>query len=99
MPTYVTLLKWTEQGIRNVRDTANRAEQARQAAERLGGRMTTVLWTQGAYDVVAISEFPDDETATAFLLATGMQGNLRTETMRAYTAEEMQRILQKLPQG
>ena len=99
MPTYVSLIKWTEQGIRNVGETVNRAEQARQAVERMGGRLTTVLWTQGAYDIVAISEFPDDETVSAFALATGMQGNLRTETMRAYTAEDMQRILQKLPQG
>jgi uncharacterized protein with GYD domain len=56
------------------------------------------LWTQGAYDAVAIGEFPDDETAAAASLANAMRGNVRTETMRAFTAEEMQRVLQKLPQ-
>ena len=96
MPTYVSLIKWTEQGIRNAKESTNRAEQARQAAERLGGRMPTILWTQGAYDIVTISEFPDDETATAFLLGVGAQGNIRTETLRAFTADEMRRILQKV---
>jgi uncharacterized protein with GYD domain len=99
MPTYVTLMKWTEQGVKTARETVNRGEQARQAIEGMGGRLHTTLWVQGAYDVVAIAEWPDEDSAMAFLLATGMQGNLRTETMRAFTAEDMQRILQKLPQG
>ena len=58
-----------------------------------------LLWTQGAYDLVGIFEFPDDESYTAFALTIGMRGSTRTETMRAFNAEEMQRILQKLPQG
>ena len=97
MPTYVTLLKWTDQGIRSAKETVNRSEQAQRAAEQMGGRLTTIFWTQGAYDIVAISEFPDDETYTAFMLATGMQGNLRTETLRGFNADEMRRILEKLP--
>ncbi len=97
MPTYVSLAKWTDQGIRGARDTVDRVERSRQVIEQMGGHLTTILWTQGAYDIVTISEFPDDETATAFLLALGMQGNVRTETLRAFSAEEMQRILQKLP--
>src|SRR5215468_10117618 len=97
MPTYVVLVKWTEQGIRNVKDTVTRTEQARAAAEQSGGRLIGSWWTQGAYDIVAVFEFPDDETASAAALAVGMAGNARTQTMRAYTAEEMQRIIQKLP--
>jgi uncharacterized protein with GYD domain len=97
MPTYVSLIRWTDQGIKNAKSTVERAEQASAAAQRVGGRMTTVLWTQGSYDIVAISEFPDEESATAFLLGVGGQGNIRTETMRAYGAEEMKRILAKLP--
>jgi uncharacterized protein with GYD domain len=97
MPRYVTLVKWTDQGIRDVKETINRAEQAGAAAERMGGRMETLLWTQGAYDFVAIFEFPDDETYTAYALATGMRGNIRTESLRGFTAEEMRRVLDKLP--
>ena len=99
MPTYVTLSRWTDQGIRNARDTVTRLDQAKQRMDQMGARFVGFYYTQGAYDQVAIVEAPDDETATAFLLATGMQGNVRTETMRAFSPEEMQRILQKLPQG
>lgn len=97
MPTYVSLLKWTEQGIKNVKDTTRRAQDARDAVARMGGSLTTIYWTQGAYDAVAIAECQDEDAAMAFLLGTGMQGNVRTETMRAFSAEDMQRILQRLP--
>jgi uncharacterized protein with GYD domain len=98
MPTYISLMRWTEQGIKSAGETVNRAEQARAAVERMGGQLRDVYWTQGAYDIVAVADWPDEEAATAFLLATGMQGNLRSETLRAFSAEEMRRILQKLPQ-
>ncbi len=61
--------------------------------------MTTLYWTQGSYDLISITEFPDDESASAFALTVGAGGAVRTESLRAYSAEEMQRILQKLPQG
>jgi uncharacterized protein with GYD domain len=96
MPTYVSLLKWTEQGIKDAKATVDRAEQARQAIEQMGGKMTSVLWTQGMYDLVAITEFPDEETATAFLITLGKLGNLRSETLRAFSADEMRRILDKV---
>ena len=99
MPTYVALLRWTDQGIRNVTETTDRAEQAGQLAERMGGQLVTLSWTQGAYDLVAIVEMPDDETMAAFVLASGLRGGVRSETLRAFSAEEMQGILQKLPQG
>ncbi len=98
MPTYISLAKWTEQGIRGARDTVERMEQARQAIAQQGGRLHAFYWTQGHYDIVAIMEMPDEETATGFMLGIGMLGNVRTETLRAFTAEEMGRILQKLPQ-
>ena len=97
MPTYITLAKWTEQGIREVKDTVTRMDQARAATEKFGGRWVGSWWTQGAYDLIAVIEMPDDESVSALALATAMGGRVRTETMRAYTTEEMQRILQKLP--
>jgi uncharacterized protein with GYD domain len=97
MPTYIGLLKWTEQGAREAKASLDRSERGRAAIEKAGGRLIGSWWTQGAYDAVLVAELPDDETASALAIALGMQGNVRTETMRAYGREEMQRILQKLP--
>jgi uncharacterized protein with GYD domain len=97
MPTYIGLLKWTEQGVKDVKNALSRQEQGHAAIDKAGGRVIGSWWTQGAYDVVIVAEFPDDETASAAAIATGMAGNARSETMRAYGREEMQRILQKLP--
>jgi uncharacterized protein with GYD domain len=97
MPTYIGLFKWTAQGIQNVKNTVTRVGEVRAAAEKAGGRVVEAWWTQGPYDLVAATEWPDDESASAFMLSIAMTGNVRSETMRAYTAEEMQRILQKLP--
>ncbi len=96
MPTYVTLMNWTEQGIKNVKDTLNRTEQARQGIEQQGGRLLGTYWTQGAYDFIAVADFPDEETAAAFMLSIGRLGNVRSQTLRAFSAEEMQRILEKV---
>ncbi len=95
MPTYVSLIGWTEQGIRNFKETVDRAKSAGAAAEKMGGRLKDIYWTLGPYDVVAVTEFPDDETATAFLLSLGSVGNVRTTTLRAYNADEMSRIIAK----
>jgi uncharacterized protein with GYD domain len=65
--------------------------------EGQGGHLHALYWTQGAYDIVAIAEWPDEETAMVFLLALGRQGNVRTETLRAFSAEDMRRILEKVP--
>ena len=96
MPTYVSLISWTESGIKNARETTKRVEQARATVRKLGGKLNTVLWTQGRYDLIAISEFPDEESAMAFLLGLGGGGNVRTETMRAYSAADMDRIFAKM---
>lgn len=97
MPTYVVLLTWTEQGIRNVKETLTRAQQAQASAEQMGGRLTALYWTQGAYDLVGTAEFPDEESYTAWALASASRGSVRTQTLRAFSAAEMERILQKLP--
>jgi uncharacterized protein with GYD domain len=70
MPTYISLISWTEKGIANYKDTLDRANAASDAAAALGGTLKDIYWTIGPYDVVSVAEFPDDETATAFLLSS-----------------------------
>jgi uncharacterized protein with GYD domain len=96
MPTYVVLMNWTDQGVRTVKDTVQRREQADALAERHGARIEQVYWTVGPYDIVAILDAPDDESATALMLELSSAGNLRTTTLRAYDREEMSGILQRL---
>lgn len=96
MPTFVSLIHWTEQGAKNAKQTVERARQTEQLAEQLGGKVTTIFWTLGAYDVVLVAEAPDDETMTAIAVALGALGNVRTETLRAFSADEFQRILEKV---
>ncbi len=96
MPTYVVLMNWTDQGVKTVRDTVQRRDQAEALAERHGASIEQVYWTVGPYDLVTIVNAPDDESATAMLLELGTAGNLRTTTLRAYDREEMLGILQRL---
>ncbi len=96
MPTYVSLLNFTDQGIRNAKDTLDRSERAAEAAEKYGARFEQLYWTVGPYDIVAILEAPDDESATALLLELGSVGNVRTTTLRAYDREEMKGIIERL---
>jgi len=97
MPTYVGLAKFTDQGIRNVKDTTKRAKQTREIAEKVGGEVREVLWTMGRYDVVLIIDAPNDEALSRMTLALGMLGNLKTETLKAFSAQEMDQILKGLP--
>ena len=96
MAHYVVLVNWTDQGVRTAAETVQRADQVRQMVEQLGGTLHTLLWTQGRYDLVGIIEAPDDETAAAIGLRSASQGATRSETLRAFTAEEMQAVLAKL---
>jgi uncharacterized protein with GYD domain len=97
MPTYVLLINFTDQGVRTVKDSPQRADAAAALAEQMGARFKEVYWTLGNYDVVTIVEAPDDETVTAFALAAGAQGNIRTTTLRAFDREQFQQILNKTP--
>ena len=96
MPTYISLINWTDQGIGNFKESVNRAKAATELAERMGGNLKEIYWTVGPYDIVTVADFPDDETETAFLLALGSQGNIRSATLRAYTAEQMTGIIGKV---
>jgi uncharacterized protein with GYD domain len=95
MPTYVSLVNWTEQGVKNFRDTLRRAEDYRGLVEKSGGQVRQLLWTLGEYDIVAVADFPDDETATAVVLQTAAGGNVRTTTMKAFDADQMSAIIQR----
>jgi len=96
MPTYIALSTFTDKGIGNVKDTAKRAKQVAASAKKFGASMTQIYWTMGRYDVVAIIEAPNDESATAFSLSIGGAGNVRTQTMRAFSKDEIGAILAKL---
>jgi uncharacterized protein with GYD domain len=96
MATYVTLYNFTDQGIHNIKDTLKRVEAAKSAAKIFGVTIKEVLWTQGQYDIIVISEGPDEASANALLLTTAKSGNVRGMTMRAFTASEMQGILDKV---
>ena len=96
MPTYVTLMNWTDQGVRTVRDTVDRRGQADELAQKHGATIEEVYWTVGPYDIVTVVRAPDDESVTAMLLELGSAGNLRTTTLRAYDRDQMSGIIQRL---
>ena len=96
MATYIVLTSFTDQGIRNVKDTTKRADAVREQAKKFGVTVKDFFWTLGSYDVVAIFEAPDDASMTAFGLAIGAGGNVRTQTLRAFSREEMNGVLAKL---
>jgi uncharacterized protein with GYD domain len=97
MITYVGLLSFTEKGVQSIKDTTKRAAAAREGAKKLGVNIREILWTMGEYDMVCVLEAEDEQALAAFNLATAMQGNLRSHSLRAYSASEMDKILAKLP--
>ena len=98
MPTFIALFGWTEQGVRSAKDTIKRAERFTADIKKMGGSVKDVYWTMGRYDGVIIFEAPDEESATALMLAGCARGNVRTETLRAFDSGDMKGIL-KLARG
>ena len=96
MATYVMLAHFTEQGIKNVKDSPKRAEAFKQAARRHGATVKELFWTLGAYDIVTVVDAPDDVTMTALGLSVGAIGNVRTQTLRAFSEADMATILGKM---
>jgi uncharacterized protein with GYD domain len=92
MSNYVSLLNWTDQGAKSAAASVDRAEAAQKLAADMGGSLQ-VYWTMGQCDMVAITEFPDDETAVAFLAKVASLGNVRSQTMRAFDADEVRKIM------
>jgi uncharacterized protein with GYD domain len=96
MATYIVLSNFTEQGIRNIKDSPKRAEAFRNMAKKSGVTVKDLFWTLGQYDVVAILEAPDDISVTALGLSLGALGNIRTQTLRAYSEPEIKLVLGKM---
>lgn len=96
MFTYIGLINFTDQGIHTVKDTTKRAAAAKEAAKKHGVNMRDIFWTMGEYDLVCVLEAEDETSLAAFNLSLAMQGNVRSRSMRAYTAGDMDRILAKL---
>ncbi len=96
MPTYISLLNFTDQGIRTVNETIQRVDSATERAQQFGVSLQSSYWTVGPYDLVITLEAPDDQSATAFLLDAGSRGAVRSTTLRAYDREEMSSILGQL---
>ena len=97
MPKYVVLCNYTEQGIRHVKDGPQRVRGISSAFDAAGAKVEAWYLTMGAYDIVAVLDIPDDETAARLLLAMGAQGNVRSQTLRAFPLEEFEQIVAKLP--
>ena len=97
MVTYVGLLSFTDKGIQGIKDTTKRAAAAREVAKKFGVNMREILWTMGKYDVVCVLEAEDEQALAAYNLATAMQGNVRSHSLRAYSADEIDKILARLP--
>ena len=92
MAKYIVLVNFTDQGIRTVTESVKRAKASISTFENHGCKKTAQYWTMGQHDIVIVLEAPNDETAMKGVLAVGKLGNVRTTTMRAFTAEEMQAV-------
>ena len=96
MITYVVLMNFTDQGIRNAKDTLKRADAFKDIAKKFGATVREMFWTQGQYDIVTIAEVPDEASGTALNLSLCALGNVRTQTLRAFSANEMKQIIAKM---
>jgi uncharacterized protein with GYD domain len=92
MATYITLLRWTQQGAERLKDSPKRLDAGRKAFKKVGAEIKDVYMTMGRYDLVCVIEAPDDETAARALLSLGAQGNIQSETLKAFTEDEYRKI-------
>jgi uncharacterized protein with GYD domain len=97
VPTYIMLMKWTDQGIKNIKNVTQRVQGNIKAFEALGGKVIGTYIVMGEYDLIAIGEAPSDEVATAFVLGMAAQGYVRTTTLKAFSAGQFADIVKKLP--
>lgn len=97
MPTFVTLASWTDQGMKELKESPARLDAFKQAAESLGCEVKDFYLVTGDYDMVVVTEAPDGETAVKLSLATGSKGSVRTKTLRAFTEDQYREIIASLP--
>ena len=96
MPSFIMLANFTDQGVRAAKDTTKRYDAFKEMIQKSGVTINDIYWTLGHYDIVAICEAQDDETATAAFLSLGSAGNVRTQTLRAFSRDEMEAIIGKM---
>ena len=96
MPTYITLLRWTQQGVAKAKDSPKRLDAGRKAFKKFGVEIKDTYLTMGRYDLVCVIEGPNDETVARALLSLGSQGNVQTETLKAFTEDEFRKITSSL---
>ncbi len=97
MPTYIHLTSYTGQGVQNIEDSPDRLDDAKELAASLNGEFKEFFLTFGQYDIVAVTEFPDDETAAQFALGVGSEGAVTTETLKAFPEDEYRDVIAGLP--
>ena len=97
MATYITLIDWTDQGVKNFKDSVDRYEAAESQLRSMGVEFKHIYWTLGGHDIVSVIEAPDDQALAAGLLAVAGQGNIRTTTLRAFTRDEMRDVIGRAP--
>jgi uncharacterized protein with GYD domain len=96
MPTYISFLKFTQQGAQNIKDSPKRLDAARRAYQAAGAKLKDFYLVMGRYDAVVIADAPDEATVAKLAMAVGALGNVRTETMRAFTEDEYRKIVASL---
>ncbi len=96
MPTYINLISWTDQGIRNIKEAPQRIDAFRNAVEAAGGKLNGFYVTMGKYDIVTIVDAPSDEAMADIALSTGSKGNIRSETMKAFGEDQFRKMVTKL---
>ena len=97
MATYISLIKYTQQGIENIKESPNRLDAAKQAFKAMGAEIKEYYLVTGQYDAVVISEAPNDETVAKLALSIGSKGSIRTETFRAFPEDEYRKVIASLP--
>ena len=97
MVTYIGLMNFTDKGLQSVKSTTQRAAAAKEVAGRYGVTMREIWWTLGNHDIVCVLDAADEQSLTAFELAIATQGNVRSQSLRAFTAAEMDKVLSRLP--
>jgi uncharacterized protein with GYD domain len=97
MPTYITLARWTQKGIEHVKESPARLDTFKQAVKSAGGEVKAFYMVAGQYDMVIVSEAPNDEAIAKVALATGSKGGIRSETLRAFAEDEYRKIIASLP--